>query len=185
MYVTPNVTMHRTFIARLPLGRNSRGATANTAAISARHVSNFSSHSLAALDFNPPLSSFTMSKIVSVRLRLTPAPFDVDWYAGIWCDLPAGNRNHDAVARRAPNVTWVWRSNVTVMQEIEHVVPWPHGYPVADSVHATMPGLHAPYLQIGFHNNPFGSATALPEGEISAYVILEAEVAGYGMLGTL
>jgi hypothetical protein len=54
-----------------------------------------------------------------------------------------------------------------------------------DSVHAVMPGLHAPALQIGFHNHPHATATGYPAQALTVYVILDLEVAGYGMLGTL
>jgi hypothetical protein len=172
-YVTPNVVLPRTFIGVIHLG------TDTTAPAS------FSDFPLADIKFNPPLSSFTISKVIRVTIRAPPSPVDVNWYAGIWAPLPADVRSFDAVARRAPNVAWVWRSNVTTQPIIEHVVPWPVGFPVMDSLHAILPGLHRPSLQIGFENQPTGTATPFAKGVIKFMVIVEAEVAGYGMLGTL
>jgi hypothetical protein len=171
-YVTPNVVMPRTFIGVITLGDDKS------------LPKEFTNFDLAGIDFNPPLTSFTISKVVRVTIRAPPCPLDINWYAGIWAPLESTG-SYDRVARRAPNTAWVWRSNVTTQPIIEHVVPWPLGFPVMDSLHATLPGLHRPALQIGFENKPTGTATAATKGGFKFTIIVDAEVAGYGMLGTL
>jgi len=149
----------------------------------------FSNFPLRDIVFNPPLSAFTVSKIKSVSIRAPPLPHDCNWFAGIWCTLPAMNgtvaRTHTAVSLRAPNAMWVWRSNVTVPQVAEVSVPWPSGRPVSDSLHASLPGLHAPCLQIGLQNQPAGTASGLPAGRYVFDVIVHIEAAGRGMFGSL
>jgi len=182
-YISPNVSYATTVIGLVTLGR--AAGTVGGATVTAALPASFTDIPLHTIDFNPPISSFSVSKITRVTIRAPPAPVDVNWYAGIWAPLASTGRTFDAVRRRAPNVAWVWRSNVTVQQAIEHEVPWPLGKPVMDSLHATLPGLHAPSLQIGFENQPFGTATAASAGAFVFTVIVDLEVAGTGMIGTI
>jgi len=183
MYITPNVTTEFTVIADLTLG------TSPSTGVTAAAPHSFNSFVLSSLQYNPPINSFTVSKIKQVVVRASPSPHDVDWYAGIWAhqDRTRGTttRGHEAVSRRAPNVMWSWRSNLTVQVNTDHVVPWPQGKPICDSLHAVLPGLHPPALQIGFNNRPHATATGYPAQAITISVIVTLEVAGYGMLGSL
>lgn len=176
-FVSPDVVEEYYLVGQIVLG--------TAAAVPAA----FNDFPLAGISFNPPLSAFSVSKIRGVVLRAPPLPHDCNWYAGIWCALPqataAGARDHTAVSMRAPNAVWYWRSNVTVPQPAEVSVPWPSGRPVSDSLHATLPGLHAPSLQIGLCNRPSGSASALPVGQYTFDVIVHIEAAGRGMFGTI
>jgi len=179
-YVTPDVVETYTLIATVTLG-----GAASSSGTGGSVPAAFSDFPLALLDFNPPLSAFSVSKIKSVSIRVPPLPRDVDWYAAIWATLPTQNRTFDHIRRRAPNVFWVWRSNVTVPQPIEHTVPWPSGRPIGDSLHANLAGLHPPSLQIGCNNAVPGASTPLTAGIITMDVIIEVEVAGRGLFGNL
>jgi len=172
-YVSPDVVEAYVLSGQVKLGSRNAAPAACT------------DFPLAGIEFNPPISSFTVSKIKSITLRAPPLPHDCNWFAGIWCTLATTGRTHTAVSLRQPSVAWVWRSNVTVPQPMEISVPWPSGRPVADSLHANLPGLHAPSLQIGLQNQPAGTASGLPAGEYVFDVLVEVEVAGRGMFGTL
>lgn len=180
-FISPNVAFPVCFIGTVTLG----SAATTSPAAAASLPASFTDVPLAGIDYNPPIASFTVSKIISVTIRAPPSPVDVNWYAGIWAPLAPRGRTYDSIRRRAPNVAWIWRSNVTVQPIVEHVVPWPVGKPVMDSLHAVLPGIHAPSLQFGFENQPHGTSVAAPAGAYTFTVLVEAEVAGYGMLGTI
>lgn len=177
-YLNPSIVETYTLIGTVTVGAASTAPAA------------FNDFPLADIDMNPGLLNFSVSTILSVSLRISPRPHDVDWYAGIWATTPARvsssvARDASHIRRRAPNAFFSWRSNITVPQPTEVAVPWPTGRPISQSLHAVMPGLHAPSLQIGLVNRPTGTASALPDGAYSFDVIIVVEVAGRGLFGHL
>jgi hypothetical protein len=178
-YLSPNVEEEYDLIGTIVLGRAAAGTTAATL------PSSFSQFTLSSIDFNPPLSAFSTSKIVSVVIQTSPVPHDVNWFVGIWAVVDVGGRTFDAVRRRAPRTAFIWRSNLTVQQAVEHAIPWPTGRPIGDSLHAVLPGLHQPALHVGFQNQPAGTATPLPAGGYEFLVVVRARVAGRGLFGTI
>jgi len=178
-YLNPNVEEEYDVIGIVTLGRAAAGSVA------ASLPSSFSQFLLSSIDFNPPLSSFSTSKVISLTIQTSPVPHDVNWYVGIWAQIDATGRTFDAVRRRAPRTAFIWRSNLTVQQAVEHSIPWPVGLPISDSLHAALPGLHAPALHVGFQNQPTGTATPLPAGAYEFVVVVRVRVAGRGLFGTI
>lgn len=160
-----------------------------TLAVSAADSDQFFDFPLANIVFNPPLTAFTVSKIQSVVVRCPTIPHDANWYVGIWATLPAlvngVARQSRSVAHRAPNKMFVWRSNITVVQTVEHEIPWPVGFAISDSLHATLPGIHPASLQFGLNNQPSGTATGIPAGNYVFDVLVKVHVAGRGLFGTI
>jgi hypothetical protein len=187
-FVYPSQIEEYELIGIIVMGTAPVAAAAGVAAVAGSAPDSFMDFPLAAIDFNPPLQSFSVSRIRSVVLRTPAIPHDVNWYAGIWATTPpavAAVNTFNVVRRRSPCAAWQWRSTITVPQPSEVAIPWPSRAPIADSLHAVLPGLHAPSLQIGCWNGPAGTASALPAGQYTFEVVVKVEVAGRGLFGHL
>jgi hypothetical protein len=187
-FVYPSQIEEYELIGIIVMGSAPVPAAAGVAAVAGSPPDSFMDFPLASIDFNPPLQSFSVSRIKSIVLRTPAIPHDVNWYAGIWATAtPAAvaMNTFNNIRRRSPVAAWQWRSTITVPQPSEVAIPWPSRLPIADSLHATLPGLHAPSLQIGCWNGPSGTASALPAGQYTFEVVVKVEVAGRGLFGHL